>query len=93
MVTYPLILKADEKFSLCLTNLVQCRKDIGGEWSYRSIILDSAIIRRRVISFTPLPLYPGEITPGIRWMGGWVGPIAGLNDFPTPGIEPRPCSP
>jgi hypothetical protein len=27
----------------------------------------------------PAALYPGERTPGTRWIGGWVGPRAGLD--------------
>jgi hypothetical protein len=32
-----------------------------------------------LVSFTPLPLYPKGKNPGIHWIGGWVGPGAGLN--------------
>jgi hypothetical protein len=36
---------------------------------------------------------PGEIAPppGTYWIGGWVGPRAGLdeNNLALPGIEPR----
>jgi hypothetical protein len=28
----------------------------------------------------PRPLYPGERTPGTLFVGGWVGPRAGLED-------------
>jgi hypothetical protein len=36
-------------------------------------------------------LYPRERTPGIHWIGGWVGLRAGLHTpLPLPGIEPRP---
>jgi hypothetical protein len=27
----------------------------------------------------PAALYPGERTPGTHWIGGWVGPSAGLD--------------
>jgi hypothetical protein len=27
----------------------------------------------------PAALYPGEITPGTHWIGGWVGPRAGVD--------------
>jgi hypothetical protein len=50
-----------------------------------------------VVSFTPLQLYsPGERAPRIHWLGGWVGPTAGLEDmekwtfFTLPGLELRP---
>jgi hypothetical protein len=33
-----------------------------------------------VVSVTPWPRFtPGERTPGTHWIGGWVGPRAGLN--------------
>jgi hypothetical protein len=32
-----------------------------------------------VVSFTPLPLYLLGKIPCIHWIGGWVGPIAGLD--------------
>jgi hypothetical protein len=57
---------------------------VGGEWS------DS-----RPGRFTP-----GEIAPGTNWLGGWVGPKAGLNDvekikfLTLPGLELWPfCRP
>jgi hypothetical protein len=31
-----------------------------------------------MVSFTPQPLYPRERAPGINWIGGWMGPSAGL---------------
>jgi hypothetical protein len=34
-----------------------------------------------VVSFTPLPLYPRERTPGTHFIGGWVDPRAGLDDM------------
>jgi hypothetical protein len=42
------------------------------------------------------PLYPGERAPGIHWIGGWMGPGAGLDDvekrkfLTLPGLELRP---
>jgi hypothetical protein len=33
-----------------------------------------------VVSFTPLPLNPRERAPGTHWIGGWLGPRAGLDD-------------
>jgi hypothetical protein len=33
-----------------------------------------------VFSLTLRPLYPGERIPGTYWIGGWVGPRAGLDD-------------
>jgi hypothetical protein len=34
---------------------------------------------RRVISFTPRRFTFRESAPGIHWIGGWVGPRAGLD--------------
>jgi hypothetical protein len=39
-------------------------------------ILDLGIRWRRVVSFTPWPLYPRERAPSTHWIGGWVGPRA-----------------
>jgi hypothetical protein len=33
------------------------------------------------LSTTPLPLYPEERAPNIKWIGGWVGPGTGLGDM------------
>jgi hypothetical protein len=55
----------------------------GGEWS-----------ATRSDRFTP-----GERAPGTHWIGGWLGPRAGLDAvekikiLPLSGIEPRPSSP
>jgi hypothetical protein len=52
----------------------------GGEWS-----------NSRLGSFTP-----GERAPGTHWIGGWVGPRAGLDDLEKrqfltlPGLELQP---
>jgi hypothetical protein len=49
-----------------------------------------------VVSLTPRPLYPEEKAPGTHWIGGWVDPGAGLDDFEErkfltlPGLELRP---
>jgi hypothetical protein len=51
-----------------------------------------------VFSFTPRPLYPREIAPGSHWLGGWVDPRAGLDNFEKkkililPGLELDPSS-
>jgi hypothetical protein len=50
-----------------------------GEWRYSSTILDLGIRWRLVVNFTPQPLYPGERAAGTHWIGGWVGPRAGLD--------------
>jgi hypothetical protein len=50
-----------------------------GEWRFSSIFLDLCTTWRWVVSFTPLPLYPGERTSCIHWTGGSVGPRFGLD--------------
>jgi len=42
-------------------------------------ILNLCTGRSWVVSFTLRPLYPGERAPGAYWIGGWVGPITGLD--------------
>jgi hypothetical protein len=46
-----------------------------GEWRYSSNILELGTKRKRVVSFTPRPLYPpGKESVGTHWIRGWVGP-------------------
>jgi hypothetical protein len=53
---------------------------VGGEWS----------------ASRPGRFTPGERAPGTHWIGGWVNPIAGLDDvekrkfLTLPGLELRP---
>jgi hypothetical protein len=42
-------------------------------------ILDLDTSWRRVVSFTPRPLYTRGNSPGTHWIGGWVGPRTGLD--------------
>jgi hypothetical protein len=64
-----------------------------GEWKYSSTILDRGTGWRGVVTFTPPPLYPGEIAYGAHWIGGCVGPSASLDAvekrkmLPLPRIE------
>jgi hypothetical protein len=70
-----------------------------GEWRYSSTILDLGTRWRWVVSYTPRPLYPEEILPGTHWIGGWVGPRAGLDVvekrkiLALSGFEPRRSCP
>jgi hypothetical protein len=43
-----------------------------------------------VVSFTTLPLYPEERAPGTRWIAGWVGPRASLEDLEKREFLPLP---
>jgi hypothetical protein len=51
-----------------------------------------------MVRFTPRAFNPGERAPGTHWIGGWVGPRAGLDDvektkfFTLPGLRPL-CRP
>jgi hypothetical protein len=66
------------------------------EWMYRSTLLDLGTSWSWVVSFTALPLYPGGKETSTHWIGGWVGPRAGLDDvkkkkfLTLPGLELRP---
>jgi hypothetical protein len=64
--------------SLCF-NWAPCHEGIlrGGDIAPR--ILDLSTRWRWVVSFMPQLLYPRERTPGTNWIGGWVGPKAGLD--------------
>jgi hypothetical protein len=48
-------------------------------WRYSSTILDLGTRWRWVVSFTPLLLYPLGKDPGTHWIGGWLGPGAGMD--------------
>jgi hypothetical protein len=50
-----------------------------GEWRCSSTILDLSTRWRSVVSFTLWTLYLEKEVPGTHWIGGWVGPIAGLD--------------
>jgi hypothetical protein len=59
----------------------------------RRIILDLGTCWRKVVSVTPRPPSTVEEAPDGRCIGGWVGPIGGLDDtdrrqvLPLPGLE------
>jgi hypothetical protein len=50
-----------------------------GELRFSATILDLGTRWRRVISFTPLPLYLAERVLGTHSIGSWVVPRAGLD--------------
>jgi hypothetical protein len=55
-------------------------RHMGGEEVYLLVILNLGTRWGWVVSVTPRPrCTPGERTPGIHWIGGWVGPRAGLD--------------
>jgi hypothetical protein len=52
----------------------------GGEEEKLLLILKLGTKWMWVVSITPRPRFtPGERTPGTHWIGGWVGPRAGLD--------------
>jgi hypothetical protein len=53
---------------------------MGGEEVWLLLILNLGTRWGWVVSVTPRPRFtPGERTPEIHWIGGWVGPRAGLD--------------
>jgi hypothetical protein len=60
------------------------------------LFLDLRTAKGWVVSTTPRPLYPREIS-GTHCTGGWVGPRAGLDvcekSRPLPGFDPRTVQP
>jgi hypothetical protein len=63
------------------------------EWKYSSTILDFDARWRRVVSFTPRPLYPRRRALRAHWIRSCVNPRAGLDTvekrkhLTLPGIE------
>jgi hypothetical protein len=64
---------------------------------YRStFFLTSALAGGEWSASRPGRFTPGEKAPGTHWIGGWVGPRAGLDDvekrkfLTLPGLELRP---
>jgi hypothetical protein len=49
------------------------------EWSYSSTFIYLDNRWRWMFIFTPRPLYAKERAPDTNWIGGWVGPRAGLD--------------
>jgi hypothetical protein len=52
-----------------------------GEWMYRAtFFLASALVGGEWLASRPFRFTPRERAPGTHWIGGWVGPRAGLDD-------------
>jgi hypothetical protein len=64
-----------------LTNYALRHEDVWRSGCIDTHFLDLGTSWRFVVSFTPLPLYPGERAPGTHFIGGWVDPRAGLDDM------------
>jgi hypothetical protein len=54
-------------------------KTYGGVDVETPCFLDLGTSSRGVVSFTPRRFTPGERALGTHWIGGWVGPRAGLD--------------
>jgi hypothetical protein len=52
-----------------------------GEWLYRATFLTSALVGGEWSASRPCRFIPGERAPSTHWIGGWVGPRAGLDDL------------
>jgi hypothetical protein len=63
---------------------------------YIHIFLTAALAGGEWSASLPGRFTPGERAPGTHWIGGWVGPRAGLDDvekrkfLTLPGLELRP---
>jgi hypothetical protein len=71
-------------------------KACGGVYVQIHIFLTSALGEGEWSATRPCRFTPGEGAPGSYWIGGWVGPRAGLDDVEKrkllilPGLELRP---
>jgi hypothetical protein len=75
-------------------------KAYGGVDLYIHIFLTSVLVEGEWSASRPGRFTPGEKAPSTHWIGGWVGPRAGLDDvekrkfLTLPGLELRPlCRP
>jgi hypothetical protein len=55
-------------------------KTYGGVDVYTHVFLTSALLGGEWSASFPGRFTPGERAPGTSWIGGWVGPRAGLDD-------------
>jgi hypothetical protein len=65
-----IILKDKAKLSLCLTNLAL---------NHEGSTLTLALVGGERLVSRPCRFIPEERAPGTHWIGGWVGPRAGLD--------------
>jgi hypothetical protein len=52
-----------------------------GEWSIEPSILGPALVVGEWSASLPGRFTPGETAPRTHWIGGWMGPRAGLYDM------------
>jgi hypothetical protein len=66
--------------------------------AYGGVVVTSALAGGEWSASHPCCFIPGEKAPGTDWIGGWVGPRAGLDDvekskfLTLPGLKLRPLS-
>jgi hypothetical protein len=69
---------------------------VGCKYRYVHIFLTSALVGGEWSVSRPVRFTPGERAHGTPWIGGWVGPRAGLDDvekrkfLTLPALELRP---
>jgi hypothetical protein len=63
------------------------------ERRYSSSILDVALDWSELSASRPYRFTLGETAPGTHWIGGWVGPRAGVEAMEKRKIEPQLSSP
>jgi hypothetical protein len=68
------------KLSLCLTNLALCHESVWGIGCIDRHFLDLALVGGEWSASRPGHFTAGERAPGTPWIGGWVGPRAGLDE-------------
>jgi hypothetical protein len=72
-------------------------KEYGGLDVFLHIFLTSTLVGGEWSPSRPCRFTPGEKAPRTHWIGGWVGPRAGLDDMetildPTGNRTPNPLS-
>jgi hypothetical protein len=91
--------KVKVKLSLRLINSAVCHEDIWGSGGIDLLLLTSALDGGEWSTSGPGRFTPGERSPGTNWIGGWMGPRAGLDVvqerkiLPLPEFETWPSSP
>jgi hypothetical protein len=73
--------KVKVKLFLCLTNWALRHEGVWGSGYIDPHFLDHGTCWRWVANITPQPLNPWEKSSGTRWIGGWLGPRAVLDDL------------
>jgi hypothetical protein len=72
--------KGKVKLSLCLTKHY-AMNTYGGVVVQIHVLLPSALIGGEWSASRLCRFIPGKRAPGTNWIGGWVGPRAGLGDM------------